>query len=74
MTWSSRSRRTVPTNRLLARPWTSHAARTVAVLPVEPFFQLLLIEGRFFRPGTLRGRLLSARRSDDFLFLRYAIT
>ena len=35
---------------------------------------LALIEGRYFRPGTLGGRLLSARRSDDFLFLRYALT
>jgi hypothetical protein len=26
-----------------------------------------------FRPGALGGRLLSARRSGDFLFLRYAI-
>jgi len=34
---------------------------------------LALVEGRFFRPGTLSGRLLSARRSDDFLFLRYAM-
>jgi riboflavin biosynthesis pyrimidine reductase len=35
---------------------------------------LALVEGRFFRPGTLRGRLLSVRRSGDFLFLRYAIS
>lgn len=35
---------------------------------------LALIEGRFFRPGTLSGRLLSARRSGDFLFLRYAMS
>jgi riboflavin biosynthesis pyrimidine reductase len=34
---------------------------------------LALIQGRFFRPGTLGGRLLSARRSGDFLFLRYAL-
>ena len=32
-----------------------------------------LVEGRFFRPGTLAGRLLSARRGGDFLFLRYAL-
>ena len=32
-----------------------------------------LLEGRFFSPGTLRGRLLSARRSGDFLLLRYAM-
>ncbi len=31
-----------------------------------------LAEGRLFRPGTLRGRLLSARRGGDYLFLRYA--
>ncbi len=35
---------------------------------------LALIERRFFRPGALRGRLLSARRGGDYLFLRYAIT
>jgi riboflavin biosynthesis pyrimidine reductase len=34
---------------------------------------LAIVEGRFFRPGTLRGRLLSVRRGGDFLFLRYAI-
>jgi riboflavin biosynthesis pyrimidine reductase len=34
---------------------------------------LALVDGQFFRPGTLGGRLLSARRSEDFLFLRYAI-
>jgi riboflavin biosynthesis pyrimidine reductase len=34
---------------------------------------LALVEGRVFRPGTLAGRLLSARRSGDYLFLRYAI-
>jgi riboflavin biosynthesis pyrimidine reductase len=34
---------------------------------------LALIEGRCFRPGSLDGRLLSARRGGDFLFLRYAI-
>lgn len=34
---------------------------------------LALVEGQFFRPGTLRGRLLSARRSGDFVFLRYAM-
>ncbi len=33
---------------------------------------LALVEGQVFRPGALRGRLLSARRSGDFLFLRYA--
>jgi riboflavin biosynthesis pyrimidine reductase len=33
---------------------------------------LALIEGRTFRPGMVGGRLLSARRSGDFLFLRYA--
>lgn len=32
-----------------------------------------LVEGRVFRPGTLGGRLLSLRRSGDYLFLRYAI-
>jgi riboflavin biosynthesis pyrimidine reductase len=35
---------------------------------------LALVEGRFFRPGALGGRLLSARRGGDYLFLRYAIT
>jgi riboflavin biosynthesis pyrimidine reductase len=35
---------------------------------------LALAQGGFFTPGTLRGRLLSARRSGDYLFLRYAIT
>jgi riboflavin biosynthesis pyrimidine reductase len=35
---------------------------------------LTLLEGRFFRPGTLDGRLLSVRRRGDFLFLRYATT
>ncbi len=35
---------------------------------------LALVEGRFFRPGTLSGRLLSARRGGDYLFLRYTIT
>jgi len=35
---------------------------------------LALVEGWFFRPGTLSGRLLSARRGGDYLFLRYAIT
>jgi riboflavin biosynthesis pyrimidine reductase len=34
---------------------------------------LALVEGRFFRPGTLRGRLVSARRGGDYLFLRYAM-
>ena len=34
---------------------------------------LALVEGRYFRPGTLSGRLVSARRSGDFLFLRYAL-
>jgi hypothetical protein len=34
---------------------------------------LALVEGRVFRPGTLSGRLLSARRGGDHLFLRYAI-
>jgi riboflavin biosynthesis pyrimidine reductase len=33
---------------------------------------LALVEGRFFPPPTLGGRLLSTRRSGDFLFLRYA--
>jgi hypothetical protein len=32
-----------------------------------------LVEGRVFRPGTLAGRLVSARRSGDFLLLRYAL-
>jgi riboflavin biosynthesis pyrimidine reductase len=35
---------------------------------------LALVEGRFFPPGALGGRLLSARRGGDTLFLRYAIT
>ncbi|HEX7625117.1 MAG TPA: dihydrofolate reductase family protein [Anaeromyxobacteraceae bacterium] len=35
---------------------------------------LALVEGRVFRPGALRGRLLSASRSGDFLFLRYAMS
>lgn len=34
---------------------------------------LALVEGQVFRPGRLSGRLLSARRSGDFLFLRYAM-
>jgi riboflavin biosynthesis pyrimidine reductase len=34
---------------------------------------LALVEGRTFSPGALAGRLLSARRAGDFLFLRYAI-
>lgn len=33
-----------------------------------------LLERGFFPPGTLRGRLLSARRSESFVFLRYAIS
>jgi riboflavin biosynthesis pyrimidine reductase len=32
-----------------------------------------LVEERVFPPGTLGGRLLSLRRSGDYLFLRYAI-
>lgn len=32
-----------------------------------------LVEGRVFRPGMARARLLSARRGGDFLFLRYAL-
>lgn len=32
-----------------------------------------LVEGRVFTPGGLRARLLSARRSGDFLFVRYGI-
>lgn len=32
---------------------------------------LALVEGVFFRPGSLRGRLLSVRRGGDTLFLRY---
>jgi riboflavin biosynthesis pyrimidine reductase len=35
---------------------------------------LALVEGQVFRPGALRGRLLSARRAGDYLFLRYGIT
>jgi len=34
---------------------------------------LALVEGLCFRPGALSGRLLSARRGGDYLFLRYAI-
>ncbi len=34
---------------------------------------LALVEGRFFRAGALGGRLLSARRTGDFLLLRYAL-
>jgi riboflavin biosynthesis pyrimidine reductase len=30
-----------------------------------------LVEGGFFRPGVVRGRLLSARRRGDHLFVRY---
>lgn len=30
-----------------------------------------LVEGGFFRPGVVRGRLLSARRGGDHLFVRY---
>lgn len=33
---------------------------------------LALVEGLVFRPGTRAARLLSARRSGDFLFVRYA--
>jgi riboflavin biosynthesis pyrimidine reductase len=33
---------------------------------------LALVEGRFFRPGALGCRLVSARRGGDFLLLRYA--
>ena len=32
-----------------------------------------LVEGKIFLPGELRGRLVSLRRSGDFLFLRYAM-
>ncbi len=32
-----------------------------------------LVEGRVFPPGTLGGRLLSARRGGSFLFLRYGL-
>lgn len=32
---------------------------------------LALADGMFFRPGSMRGRLLSARRGGDTLFLRY---
>ena len=35
---------------------------------------LALVEGQVFRPGRLSGRLLSARRGGDYLFLRYAMT
>lgn len=35
---------------------------------------LALVEGRFFRPGALSSRLLSARCAGDYLFLRYAVT
>jgi riboflavin biosynthesis pyrimidine reductase len=35
---------------------------------------LALVEGRFFPPGTLKGKLLSARRGGDSLFMRYAMT
>ncbi len=35
---------------------------------------LALVEGQVFPPGALSGRLLSARRGGDYLFLRYAIT
>lgn len=34
---------------------------------------LALVEGRFFPPGSLAGRLLSVRRGGHFLFLRYAL-
>lgn len=34
---------------------------------------LALVDGRFFPPGTLRGRLVSARRSGDLLLVRYAL-
>jgi riboflavin biosynthesis pyrimidine reductase len=34
---------------------------------------LALVEGRVFRPWALRSRLLSVRRSGDYLFLRYAL-
>ena len=33
---------------------------------------LALVEGGFFPPGSLRARLVSARRGGDLLFLRYA--
>jgi riboflavin biosynthesis pyrimidine reductase len=32
-----------------------------------------LVHGRVFRPGAVAGRLVSARRSGDFLLLRYAL-
>jgi riboflavin biosynthesis pyrimidine reductase len=32
-----------------------------------------LVEGQVFRPGALRARLVSARRSGDLLLLRYAV-
>jgi riboflavin biosynthesis pyrimidine reductase len=34
---------------------------------------LALVEGMVFRPGELSGRLVSLRRSGDYLFLRYAM-
>jgi riboflavin biosynthesis pyrimidine reductase len=34
---------------------------------------LALVEGQVFRPGALSGRLVSARRAGDFLFLRYQL-
>jgi riboflavin biosynthesis pyrimidine reductase len=34
---------------------------------------LALLEREFFPPGTLRGRLLSARRAGSFLLLRYGL-
>jgi riboflavin biosynthesis pyrimidine reductase len=34
---------------------------------------LALVEGKVFSPGELSGRLVSLRRSGDYLFLRYAM-
>jgi riboflavin biosynthesis pyrimidine reductase len=42
-----------------------------AAPPLPP--TLGLVQGRVFRPGARAGRLVSARRSGDFLMLRYAL-
>jgi len=34
---------------------------------------LALVEGGFFRPGALKGQLLSVRRGGDYLFTRYGL-
>jgi len=49
----------VPTNRSLARPWTSHAARTVAVLPQDGVWTALAAAIYFVVYGQLEGNALA---------------